>query len=289
MKQLLFYIFAIAGLWPSVAASASPKTECPGEGMLFSEPESKDGGAKVIFYDGFDKDGRPDETKWSLCARGNSDWNDEMSGSYDQAYVKDGVLVLKGEKINGEYLSGGIESRGKFEFTFGKVEARARITSYPDGAFPAIWMMPGKSIYRGWPACGEIDIMEHIKQEEGVYSSVHNHYYDTTKNDNPPHTSGLVSVDDVGEYHTYAVEWTADALTFFIDGEAIFTYPNLRLENEAEAMQWPFTADSRFYLILNMGLGGDRKGSWAGPIDEAGLPAVMEVDWVRVTSLDGEK
>ena len=50
--------------------------------------------------------------------------------------------------------------------------------------------------------------------------------------------------------------------------------------------QWQFTKDSSFYLILNMGLGGDRPGSWAGPIDDANLPAIMEIDWVKITKLD---
>ena len=62
---------------------------------------------------------------------------------------------------------------------------------------------------------------------------------------------------------------------------------NVILENEAEMMQWPFTAESSFYLILNMGLGNNDSGtSWAGPIDDANLPAEMLVDWVKVTSLD---
>ena len=61
-----------------------------------------------------------------------------------------------------------------------------------------------------------------------------------------------------------------------------FSYPNLHLTDEAEKKQWPFSEESSFYLILNMGLGGDKPGSWAGPIDQAKLPAIMEVDWVKV-------
>lgn len=252
--------------------------------IVMSNYEAPDPAMKdVIFFDDFDTDGNPDATKWKLCERQTSDWNDEMSESYDQAYVENGVLVLRGEKINGEYQAGGIETQGLFDFTFGKVEVSARITSYPNGAFPAIWMMPSKSIYQDWPACGEIDIMEHVHQDVGIYSSIHNHYYDALKYDDPSHTSGMVAVNDITQFHTYAVEWTADELVFSIDGEEIFTYPNLHLANEAEMMQWPFTADSKFYLILNMGLGGDREGSWPGPIDDDNLPAIMEVDWVKVT------
>lgn len=240
--------------------------------------------SNIIFEDNFDVDGEPDPTKWSLCAKAGSDWNDEMSESYDQAYVKDGNLVLVGEKVDGVYKAGGIETQGKFAFTFGKVEVRARITSYPNGAFPAIWMMPEKFIYQGWPNCGEIDIMEHIKQEPHIWSSIHNNYYDNLHIDNPPHTG--TKACNIAEYNIYGIEWTEDKIDFFVNGEKTFTYPNLKLEDEAEKMQWPFSKDSSFYLILNMGLGGDRPGSWPGPIDDNNLPAVMEIDWVKVSKLD---
>lgn len=130
----------------------------------------------VLFMDEFDVDGNPDPTKWVLCQKAGSDWNDEMSESYDQAYVKDGRLILKAEKIGDEYKAGGIETQGKFDFTFGRVEVKAKITSYPNGAFPAIWMMPKKYIYDGWPNCGEIDIMEHVKQESAIHHTIHTHY-----------------------------------------------------------------------------------------------------------------
>ena len=67
---------------------------------------------------------------------------------------------------------------GKVDFTFGRVEVRARIPNHPDGAFPAIWLMPQKSapLYSSWPNGGEIDIMEHIRQEDVIYQTVHTHY-----------------------------------------------------------------------------------------------------------------
>ena len=82
------------------------------------------------------------------------------------------------------------------------------------------------------------------------------------------------------------MEWTKDAITFYVNGQQTFSYPNLRLADEAEKMQWPFNKESAFYLILNMGLGGNKADSWAGPIDDANLPAIMEIDWVKITKLD---
>lgn len=237
----------------------------------------------ILFYDEFDEAGIPDQTKWVLCPRASSDWNDEMSESYDQAYVEGGKLILKAEKKDGEYLAGGIKTEGKFGFTFGKVEVRARIPNCPNGAFPAIWMMPKKFIYSGWPNCGEIDIMEHVKQEPHIHQTIHTHYRNTLGNQAG---TTKTTVCDYTDWNVYGVEWTADRLTFFVNGVETFTYNNMYLVDEAEKKQWPFTKDSEFYIILNMGLGDP--GTWAGPVDDANLPAIMEVDWVKVFSLDEE-
>ena len=145
-------------------------------------------------------------------------------------------------------------------------------------------MMPKKYIYDGWPNCGEIDIMEHVKQESVIHHTIHTHYtYDLNTKD-PSNTAQVTC--NYQDWNIYALEWSEDKLTFFVNGQETFSYSNLKLENEAEMKQWPFTKDSSFYLILNMGLGGDREGSWAGPIDDANLPAIMEIDWVKITKLD---
>lgn len=250
--------------------------------LLFTKLVSED--SNVLFFDDFLEDGIPNEEKWVLCQKQTSDWNDEMSESYDQAYVEDGKLVLVAELVDGEYKAGGIKTEGKFDFTFGKVEVRARILKYPNGAFPAIWLMPKKYIYPSWPNCGEIDIMEHIKQESYIHHTIHTNYtYNLKLTQEYPNTQ-MVNCN-FNDWITYGMEWREDKLTFYVDGVETFSYPNLYLEDESEKMQWPFTKDASFYIILNMGLGGDRPGSWAGPIDDVNLPAIMEVDWVKVTSI----
>lgn len=234
---------------------------------------------EYIFFDEFDVDGNPDPAKWKLCPKGASDWNDEMSESYEQAYVKDGRLVLVAEKVNGEYKAGGIKTEGLFGFTFGKVECRARVVKYPDGAFPAIWMMPQKYAYKGWPNCGEIDIMEHIRQESRIHHTIHTHYtYDLHMTSE--HTNTAQVECDFQDWTVYGCEWTPEEISFYVNGIKTLTYPNLHLSDEAEMMQWPFNERSEFYLILNMGLGD--QGTWAGPVDDTNLPAVMEVDWIHV-------
>lgn len=237
----------------------------------------------ILFMDEFDIDGDPDHDKWILCKKGGSDWNDEMSESYDQAYVADGKLILKAEKVGDTYKAGGIETRGKFDFTFGKVEVKARITQYPNGAFPAVWMMPKTPIYGGWPQSGEIDIMEHVRQESVIHHTIHTHYTYDLNIKNPPNTKQVAC--GFQDWVIYTVEKTEDKLTFYVNGQETFSYSNLKLEDETEKKQWPFTKDNPFYLILNMGLGGDRDGSWAGSIDDQHLPAILEIDYVKVTKL----
>ena len=241
-----------------------------------------DSNKDIIFRDEFNTDGIPDPSKWVLCEKGTSDWCDEMSESYDQAYVKNGNLVLKAEKVNGVYKAGGIDSHDKFAFTFGRVEVRARITQHPDGAFPAIWMMPQKTPYPSWPNGGEIDIMEHIKQEANIHQTVHTNYTYVLNIKDPANSKPTVC--NYGDYNVYGFEWNENELIFSVNGQTTFTYPNLRLADEGDKKQWPFTKDSSFYLILNMGLGG-KSDSWAGLIDDNNLPAIMEIDWVRVFKL----
>jgi len=231
----------------------------------------------LIFADEFDVDGIPDQSKWSLCPKGTSDWCNQMSESYGQAYIKDGNLVLVGEIKDGKYLAGGIQSKDKFSFSFGRVECRARITRHPDGAFPAIWMMPQTSLYQGWPDCGEIDIMEHVRQEPVIHQTIHTNY-----RNNLGHSEGTTAQTPCNyeDYVVYAVDWTPEKLTFYVDGKETFSYSDMKLPDEARVMQWPYGEGSSYYLILNMGLGDE--GTWAGPVDQANMPAVMEIDWIRV-------
>ena len=110
---------------------------------------------KIVFQDDFNQtDSIPDKTKWGLCKKGSPAWSKYLSESYDQAYVHDGKLLLIAEKVNGVYKTGGVQSLGKAEFQYGKIEICARFTKTAKGGWPAIWMMPAKPVYSGWPACG---------------------------------------------------------------------------------------------------------------------------------------
>ena len=235
-------------------------------------------GMEIIFEDDFNSiDGIPDPDKWILCERSTSNWARYLSGSYDQAYIKDGLLNLVGEKKDGEYLTGGIESRGKFEFEYGKVECRARFARMPMGGHTGIWMMPAPPADK-WPKGGEIDIMEHLNHENIIYETIHSWYADDMGFKDDPVAQKEVTVNKE-DWNIYGVEWTADKIIYTVNGVPHLEYPNLHLEGENGEYQWPF--NHPFYLILSQSLGG--QGTWAGAINDSELPAVFQIDWIRVT------
>lgn len=257
--------------------STSPENTKVGEsGFTGASPVEE--GSEIIFEDDFDSaDGIPDPEKWVLCKKSESNWARYLSESYSQAFTKDGSLFLYGEMVDGEYKTGAIETRGKFEFEHGKVECRARFVRMPAGGHTGIWMMPAPPALQ-WPKSGEIDIMEHLNKDNIIYETVHSWYADDMGHKDDPKAQAQVAIDRE-DWNIYGVEWTADKITYTVNGKNYLEYPNLHLDGEEGSYQWPF--NHPFYLILSQSLGGE--GTWAGPISDSELPAVFEIDWIRVT------
>lgn len=231
---------------------------------------------KLIWEDQFEKEGQPDREKWSFAGRSSPDWACYCTDSKETAFIRDGRLILRsglntqaGDTI--KYQTGCLHTKKHFSFQYGKVEVKAML-SKGKGSWPAIWMMPKDAVYGGWPASGEIDIMEHLNYDSIFYQTIHSTYVDQKdKKDNPPyyHTDKFL-IDD---FNIFGLEWYPDRLDFFLNGKKTFTYP--RVESEGKD-QWPF--DQSFYLILNQALGGN----WVGEIHDEDLPVEMQVDWVKV-------
>ena len=231
---------------------------------------------KLIWEDNFDSPAI-DTGKWTRIHQGNPDWRKHMSTD-DRCYdIRDGKLYLLG--INNPdtvadkrpFLTGGVYTRGKFAFQYGKIEIHAKLEC-AQGAWPAMWMLAEQRKYGGYPRNGEIDIMEHLNFEDIVYHTTHSWYtLELGEKKNPPHHG--TSEVDIDAYNTYGLEWYPDSLVFTLNGNRAFTYP--RLEG-VDPTQWPY--DQPFYILVDQQLGG----AWVGEINPDHLPVSMIVDYVRV-------
>lgn len=231
---------------------------------------------ELVWSDEFDLDGSPDSEKWGYDT-GDGGWGNQEKQYYtnrsDNVKIEDGLLKIIAKKENykgSEYTSARMLSKDKFEFTYGKVEVKAKLP-IGKGTWPAIWML-GANINDsdvGWPACGEIDIMEHVGNNQGIVSSAMHtpSSYGNTTNKGEKHIASASS-----EFHVYSVDWMPKKIIFAVDGVDFYTYNpgNKNIEN------WPFTKDQ--FIILNVAMGG----SFGGTIDTNFTESRMEIDYVKV-------
>ncbi len=189
------------------------------------------------------------------------DFSGAAAGTYDRV-----VLFFDfGVSPAGGITSARIKSENLFEFTYGRVEIRAKLPS-AGGTWPALWALGANFDTVGWPASGEIDIMEHVGNNPNVPSSAL--HLPGNFGGTAIHASTDVATATT-EFHNYTVEWTADYIKFVVDDELV----HLSYENSD---QTPFNAD--FFFIMNVAMGGNLGGA----IDPSFTEDTMEVDYIRV-------
>ncbi|WP_291985740.1 glycoside hydrolase family 16 protein [Luteitalea sp.] len=236
-------------------------------------------GHALVWHDEFDREGLPDPTRWSYDVGGHGWGNQEpqfyTAGRRENARVEGGHLIIEARRDAWEgapYTSARLVTRGKGDWTYGRLEIRARLPR-GRGSWPAIWMLATTSGAMKWPDDGEIDIMEHVGFDHGtVHASVHtkayHHSIGTQK-------TAKVTVADASEaFHVYSVDWDRDRVAVAVDGRTYFTFAR----ESGDTRVWPFAGP--FHLLLNVAVGG----AWGGQqgIDESSLPYRMTVDYVRV-------
>lgn len=236
--------------------------------------------AQLVWSDEFDGTTLSAEN-WKL-ETGNHGWgNNELQNYISEGNVEvgDGTLKImaKKETFDGSnYTSARLNS--KKEFRYGKIEIRAKIPEYKGkGIWPALWMLGNDINSVGWPACGEIDIMEYVSYSPNevhfsIHSTANNHVKGTQI------TSGPVPLETIEEeFHTYGVLWTDKYMKFYIDTPENVQLNFIRPAN-SNSDNWPFSKP--FYFLMNIAVGGN----WGGleGVDNTIFPAVMEVDYVRV-------
>lgn len=230
-----------------------------------------------------------DTTKWNIEVTGGGGGNGEQqyyTARPENLRVEDGNLVIEAKKENyqgKEYTSGRINTKGKHQFAYCKAEARIWLPS-GRGTWPAFWMLGTKS---GWPSCGEIDIMEHVGSNPTMVShAVHTQAKNGMLRNN--WHSQLTGVEVEGSWHVFGLEWLEyyqygrDVLRFYVDEREPTTIMEPTETRDIE--QWPFfnqkDYDNKFFIILNLALGGSMGGSIDN--DMFATPILMKVDWVRV-------
>ncbi|MBN2615276.1 MAG: glycoside hydrolase family 16 protein [Bacteroidales bacterium] len=212
---------------------------------------------------------------------GSSGWgNNELENYTDQnALVNNGFLSIVAKLVGpgqsvGDYTSSRINTSGKKEFLYGIVEVKAKLPG-GRGTWPAFWMLGSDIGQVGWPACGELDIMENVGYDPTwVQGSIHtpSSYGNTVNN-------GRIQVTDCDSaYHIYGMTWTPSKIKFWVDdpSNAYYTYsPAVK-----DASNWPFNKPC--FIILNLAIGGN----WGGAqgVDDSVFPQTYKIDYVRVYS-----
>lgn len=230
---------------------------------------------KLEWHEEFDHGKVPDPSKWEI--EQGYKYNHELqfcTNRPENCRIENGKLIIEGriDNWNGHKItSARINTSGKKSFLYGRIEVRAKLPT-GKGTWPAIWTLGEDIGQTGWPACGEIDVMENVGFDPSViHANIHVANYNHVKK------TGKGNHIDFGkpweDFHVYALEWYKDRLEFFFDDTRYFVF---RKESEDHAV-WPF--DKPQFLILNLAIGGD----WGGQqgVDETTFPKRFEVDYVR--------
>ncbi|MFK8161467.1 MAG: family 16 glycosylhydrolase [Lewinella sp.] len=206
----------------------------------------------------------------NLCGWGN---NEQQWYQSDNVSVADGELsiVLRNETVGGRsYTSGRINTKNKVDLKYGYFETRMKVPP-GRGLWPAFWMLSTDEVYGGWPQSGEIDIMEWVGREpDNLFGTLH---YGQPFPNNSMTGSEIELRNEAwsDEYHTYAVHWEENKISWYVDGYLFGTKQPGNLGGE----RWPF--DQEFHFLLNMAIGG----TFGGTIGTGFFPAEMKVDYVR--------
>ncbi|MFC4723211.1 family 16 glycosylhydrolase [Geojedonia litorea] len=253
-------------------------------------------GYELVWSDEFNYNGKPDPNNWvydyGFIANQEKQY---YTDSLKNARVENGQLIIEAhkEKIANKdfknpeikdwakykreidsalYTSARIKTEGLAAWQYGYIEVRAKLPK-GRGMWPAIWMLSENRRTIGWPESGEIDIMEHVGYDnDSVHGTIHTKAYNHMKGTQKGKAIFIDNPND--EFHVFALEWTPEKMDFILDG---VVYNHIKNEHKTTA-EWPF--DQKFYLILNVAVGG----MWGGQkgIDDSIFPQKMVVDYVRV-------
>ncbi len=245
---------------------------------------------KLAWSDEFDSN-EINSNHWRFdIGNGNGGWGNRELEYYtsrpENAYVSNGLLhiVASSEKYHGfKYTSAKMKSSGLYFKRYGRFEFRARLPQ-GEGYWPALWLMPQDSAYGGWSASGEIDIMENRGSNAStVLGTIHfgGMYPRHDQSHGAPFT--FKNGDSVTNFHVYALEWTTNAIRWYVDDHLYETqtswWSSSSRTNTAVRNPYPAPFDKPFYILMNLAVGGEFGGN---PDTNTVFPGEMQLDYVRV-------
>ena len=239
------------------------------------------GHRKLVFSDEFNQTGAPDQAIWTYDTGshgwGNHELENYTHGDTANVYIKNGLLhitALKDDSQPKGYSSVRmVQQKG---FLYGRLEVRAKLPP-GRGLWPAIWLLPDRPRYGGWPASGEIDLMENVGYNpDSVFFTIHTEKYNHVKHTQK--SMGIYNNSLYTQFHTYGLEWSKEKLRFYMDDQQVFEFVNENSSGKDPYKSWPY--NQAFHLLLNIAVGGD----WGGAkgIDNNIFPASMLIDYVRI-------
>ena len=265
LQRILFIWILCSGL---LSCSVSKNIDIEAASLKF----------KLIFEDEFNGDAY-NVKYWGTCKteHGNAPWIRYVIDDAGVADVKNGHLHMKARWNNETNLpeTGAIQTKDKFSFKYGKIEVKAKFTSSGQGGWPAIWLMPQNGIYPGWPNGGEIDIMEHLNNDNFVHQVVHQ-----TNGEATHISTGKTPAISMSDYNTYSIIKLPNRIEFYVNNELSMVH-----EPKGDyAERWPFETD--YYIILNHACADKGQSGvqfWPGNVTSTeNFPYEMAVDYVKV-------
>lgn len=243
------------------------------------------GNMNIVWNDEFNgTNSTPDPNVWTYdIGNGGSNpgWGNAELEYYtsrtNNAYVANGLLhiVARQESTNTQsFTSARMKTQGLFSFTYGRLEWRAQLP-YGLGFWPALWMLGTNIDSIGWPNCGEIDVVENTGTNTAMVQSSIHYSGDATAIYN--FTNGMATTN----FHTYTLDWTTNALIFYVDGH-LFETQYSPWGNSSGASPFPF--NQPFFLIMNLAVGGNyvQNPSVSQIESQTRFPSEMLVDYVRI-------
>jgi len=249
--------------------------ELPAEG--YSTPNAYDG-FELIWADEFEAE-TVNEEDWTFeIGNGDNGWgNNELEYYTDRpenVRIEDGQLIIEAREENFggyAYTSTRMKTQDKRTFQFGRIDIRAKLPK-GQGIWPALWMLGNDIPSVGWPACGEIDIMELVGHEPKTAHGTA-HWGSNFSNHKFKGKSYSIGEDFSERFHVFSIQWKQGIIYWYLDDILYYSISSKQMEGQ------PYPFNDQFFFLLNVAVGGN----WPGRPDATTVfPQQMVVDYVRV-------